>query len=216
MKVFLTKLIIISMSLWTISCGQIDLVSTDFSSRVTPSEKVEEAERAVEELVSEHQKLNQKLKKSYSKVVSVVSQASHPFALAKFILSDDINLEKLLEWADELLDNINRVNTPLVNGKADQIRALRNAETDADLRARYDAILVRLEEEHTVSSVNVSSLQRKVQSGMRSTQKALDWMVGGNVGRTFFFLIFGSSIYDKVVDLDVTLNYLDINLERMN
>lgn len=217
MKKLVLKLTIISLSLWTISCGQMDLVSIDSIDASGPSSlaKLEATEEGAEQLFKEQRDLNRQLGASYSKVVSAVAQASNPFTLAKLVLSDDTDLEKLFEWADELLDNIEKVRTPLINDKVAAIRALRDAETDPELRARYDAILERMEEEHTVAQVNVESLQRKAQSGIRTTQRAQEWMVSGNIYVTVFFLTFGSDIYSKVVDVEIALNYLDVNLERM-
>lgn len=215
MKALFLKLLIASWSLWAISCGQMDLVSTDIIGGSSSVAKVEQMEAEAEAVIQNQKTLNRNLGKSYSKVVATVSKASNPITLAKLILSEETDIEKLFEWADELLDNIEKVRSPLVNDRVEAIRDLRDAEADLELRSRYDAILNRMQEEHTTTEVNIDSLRRKAQSGIRATRKAQDWMVDGNIGVTFFFLTFGSDIYGKVVDLEIALNYLDVNLSKM-
>lgn len=217
MKTLLLKLLMASLFLWTISCGQIELVSMDSMQASGPSalSRLEVVEASATELIEQHKLLNRELGRSYSRVVVAAAKASNPFTLAKLIFSEGSSLEELLGWADTLLDSIRRVNSPLVSDRVTAIRALRDAETDPVLRARYDAILTRVEEEHTVTRVSVVSLQRKVQQGIRNIVRAQDWMFRSYLS-TLYFSTLGSGILDKVLDLDVTLNYLDVNLDRID
>ncbi|MBE8221862.1 MAG: hypothetical protein HAW60_03945 [Bdellovibrionales bacterium] len=212
MKTLLYKLLMSSLFLWTISCGQIELSSVD---GIQPLSKITQVEKNTEKLINSHKLLNTELARSYSKVISKVSDAANPFTLARLILDNESGLDELFDWADKLLDNLEKVNSPLVNSRADEIRELRDSESDPELRERYDAILERLEEEHSVTRINVSYLQRKVRKGILNLNKAQDWMFR-SFWSTVFFITFGSNIQDKIIDLEVTLNYLDVNLERMD
>lgn len=218
MKTLLLKLLMASLFLWTISCGQIELTSVEGmdTSASSALSKVEAAEASVDELIAKHRLLDIGLKKSYAEIIAIIAKTANPFSLARLILDDNTNLEDLIDWVDELVDSINRINSPAVNDQLAEIEALRDAETDPEIKQRYTELLERAEKEHTVTIINTLSLQKSVQSGIRATQKAQEFMISKNIWVAAFFVIFAPDVYGKAIDLEIALEYLDINLEKIN
>lgn len=216
MKKVLLKLSLSSLFILTMSCGQLNITYLTqkeiYTAKLT---KFQKAKSEVDEIVLHNKTLNRKLGQSYTKVVSSVARTANPFELAKWALSSDTELVDLFTWADTLLDNIDKINTPLINKKVAEIENLKEAETDEELKKRYDAILSRMKREQKTTEVNVRGLRKLTQRGIRNVERAEKFMVGGNASVAFFFLFFGSEIYSKIVNIEIALTYLDENLLRI-
>ncbi|MBE8162697.1 MAG: hypothetical protein HAW63_01765 [Bdellovibrionaceae bacterium] len=214
MKTLFLKLLMASLCLGTVACGQIELMSLDEAGFVasSPEARVKATEASAENFIGAHKLVNKKFGKKQMTLIKSLANSSNPFALAQLILDKKTTLSELLTWADTLINAINAVSSPNTAKKIAEITALRNATTDRDIRRRYTEIIVRMTAASSVTRVNVTSLKRHVEGGIRSTKRAQEFMVGGSIWVTAFFLLFATDIYDKVIDIEITLQYLKENL----
>lgn len=209
---YLVGLVSLSLCFFLLSCGT-TITNSSSAPVLTPEPEpisrveIVEAEEIILDLEGFHNLL---VETSEGRFVLKIANLHNEELLITYLRGSDFDLDEMILWADKVIAATKRLSAPIVNEKIREVKALRDAETDTELRARYNAIILRMESNQRTVKVDVQPLERAVNSALVNLVSVEDW-IEDRTGRQLVF----SDALETAYLAEASLQKLDLELERM-
>ncbi|MBE8222308.1 MAG: hypothetical protein HAW60_06230 [Bdellovibrionales bacterium] len=168
-------LVILSSFMFLTSCleglSEVSDPSEVLSRVPTTVEEAEQVSAAVSEKTIRLEKLL--FKTSYGKFTFFISRSNRGDNLANVLLTKDFNRDKMDDWVSQVIASIG---SNVVDEKIEEIKALRDAETDPSLIARYNKIINNIEAKKSISNKKIVEFKKIIVSAKIHLLNVLEWI----------------------------------------